>query len=109
MRLLDVLHVGREINGEERRGIAVAIAAAGNYAAGTVWPPIVQHFISTDGWRATHIGIGLFCFVTMLPLVLGLRRRIESHHSDAAAAAHPRGPVGHDGQIHQEGVGGAAG
>ena len=70
-----------------RRGIAVAIAASGNYVAGTIWPPIVQHFISADGWRATHIGIGLFCFVTMLPLVLGLRRRIESHHGDAAAAA----------------------
>ncbi len=69
-----------------RRGIAVAIAASGNYVAGTIWPPIVQHFISVDGWRATHIGIGLFCFVTMVPLVLGLRRRIESHHSDAAAA-----------------------
>src|SRR5262249_60704796 len=27
-----------------RRGIAVAICAAGNYVAGTIWPPIVQHF-----------------------------------------------------------------
>src|SRR5262249_36709416 len=43
-----------------RRGIAVALAASGNYIAGTIWPPIVQHFISTSGWRATHIGIGLF-------------------------------------------------
>src|SRR5258708_32608856 len=28
---------------DRRRGIALAIAASGNYAAGTVWPPIVQH------------------------------------------------------------------
>ena len=73
-----------------RRGIAVAIAASGNYLAGTIWPPVVQHFIAADGWRATHIGIGLFCLVTMLPLVLLLRRRIEDHHSDAAGAAAAR-------------------
>src|SRR5664279_5279044 len=59
-----------------RRGIAVAIAAAGNYLAGTIWPPVVQHFIASDGWRATYIGIGLFCLATMLPLSLALRRRI---------------------------------
>ncbi len=36
-----------------RRGIAVAIAASGNYLAGTIWPPVVQHFIAspTDGAR----------------------------------------------------------
>ena len=73
-----------------RRGIAVAIAASGNYFAGTIWPPVVQHFIAADGWRATHIGIGLFCFVAMLPLVLLLRRRMEDHHSDAAGAAAAR-------------------
>ena len=32
-----------------RRGIAVAIAASGNYLAGTIWPPLVQHFIASDG------------------------------------------------------------
>jgi len=57
-----------------RRGIAVALAASGNYLAGTVWPPIVQYFIATSGWRPTHVGIGLFCVVAMLPLVLVLRR-----------------------------------
>ena len=36
-----------------RRGIAVAIFASGNYLAGTIWPPIVQHFIDTVGWRQT--------------------------------------------------------
>ena len=35
-----------------RRGIAVAICMSGNYAAGTVWPPILQHFIDSVGWRA---------------------------------------------------------
>ena len=70
-----------------RRGIAVAMAATGNYIAGTIWPPVVQHFISTMGWRTTHSAIGLFCLVAILPLVLAMRPRIESHHNDAAGAA----------------------
>ena len=57
-----------------RRGIALAICMSGNYVAGAVWPPIVQHFIDSAGWRATYIGIGVFCLVTMLPLALVLRR-----------------------------------
>src|SRR6476646_3883214 len=71
----------------QRRGIAVALAAVGNYTAGTIWPPVVQHFISTSGWRATHIGIGLFCLVTILPLVFAMRARIEDRHSETAGAA----------------------
>jgi MFS family permease len=73
-----------------RRGIAVSIAAAGNYLAGTIWPPVVQHFIAADGWRATHIGIGLFLLVAMLPLVFLLRRRVEHHYHAAATAAAAR-------------------
>jgi MFS family permease len=57
-----------------RRGAAVGIFASGNYLAGTVWPPIVQHFIASDGWRNTHLGIAIFVVVTMLPLALLLRR-----------------------------------
>jgi MFS family permease len=76
-----------------RRGIAVSIAASGNYLAGTVWPPLVQHFISTAGWRPTHIGIGLFCLVAMLPLVLVLRRRppVMEMGATGAFAAGSRG------------------
>ncbi|HZL31864.1 MAG TPA: MFS transporter [Pseudolabrys sp.] len=74
----------------KRRGIAVAIAAAGNYLAGTVWPPVVQHFIARDGWRATHIGIGIFVLIAMLPLVVLLRRRLPAGHSDVATAAAAR-------------------
>ena len=58
-----------------RRGIAVAICISGNYLAGTIWPPVVQHFIESAGWRQTYIGIGLFCLAAMLPLALALRRR----------------------------------
>ena len=58
-----------------RRGIAVAICISGNYLAGTVWPPVMQHFIESAGWRQTYIGIGVFCLLSMLPLALVLRRR----------------------------------
>ncbi|MEP7030501.1 MAG: MFS transporter [Pseudolabrys sp.] len=74
----------------KRRGIAVAIAASGNYLAGTIWPPVVQHFISTDGWRATHIGIGIFLIVALLPLAYLLRRRHRSHDNAADSAAFAR-------------------
>ena len=70
-----------------RRGMAVAICASGNYLAGTIWPPIVQHFIETAGWRATHIGIGIACLVGMLPLVLVLRRRAPRVESGATSGA----------------------
>ncbi|HEX5508976.1 MAG TPA: MFS transporter [Pseudolabrys sp.] len=69
-----------------RRGIAVSIVAASNYIAGTFWPTVIQHFIATDGWRATHIGIGIVLMISMLPLTLALRAKAPLHH--AAAAAH---------------------
>jgi MFS family permease len=74
---------------ERRRGIAVAICAAGNYVAGTVWPPTLQHFIETSGWRATHIGVGIFCAMTLLPLAWLMRRRPPGH----AAAHDPAQPA----------------
>jgi MFS family permease len=58
-----------------RRGIAVAIVASGNYAAGAIWPPVLQYFFDTIGWRNTYIGLGIFCTAAMLLLALALRRR----------------------------------
>ena len=55
------------------RGIAVAIIACGSYLAGTVWPPVVQHFIERDGWRRTYLGIAVFCVATMYAARLSLR------------------------------------
>jgi MFS family permease len=74
---------------DRRRGIAVAIASCGNYLSGAIWPPIIQYFISTSGWRPTQIGIGILCLVSMLPLVMALRRPPPVQHAeedDAAAA-----------------------
>ena len=58
-----------------RRGIAVALAASGNYMAGTLWPPLLQWGVETIGWRQAHLAMGIVCVVAMLPLALALRRR----------------------------------
>jgi MFS family permease len=57
-----------------RRGIALAICMSGNYLAGALWPPVIQHFIDNGGWRQAYTGIGVFCLLVMLPLALVLRR-----------------------------------
>jgi MFS family permease len=72
---------------ERRRGIAVAICASGNYLAGTLWPPIVQHGVDAYGWRTTHLAIGVFCIATMLPLALALKQRPTLHRQGSAGAA----------------------
>ncbi|WP_342130423.1 MFS transporter [Hydrogenophaga sp. OTU3427] len=59
----------------KRRGIAVAIAASGNYVAGTVWPPLVQWGIETIGWRQTYVLLGLVCGAGMLLLSRSMRQR----------------------------------
>ncbi|HEY8579843.1 MAG TPA: MFS transporter, partial [Beijerinckiaceae bacterium] len=74
----------------KRRGVAVALASSGNYLAGAVWPPILQHFIAADGWRATHWSVGLFCLATLTPLAFLLRERAPVERG-AAADAPPGG------------------
>ncbi len=60
---------------ERYRGLAVAIAASGNYIGGTIWPPLVNWGIQTYGWRTTHIAIGIFTAVAMT-LALGVLRML---------------------------------
>jgi MFS family permease len=61
---------------ERYRGLAVTIAASGNYIAGTMWPPLVNWGVQSIGWRTTHIAIGLFCAVAMTLLLVLLRALI---------------------------------
>ncbi len=55
------------------RGLAVAIAASGNYVGGTIWPPLVNWGMQSVGWRTTHIAIGIFTAIAMT-LALALLR-----------------------------------
>jgi MFS family permease len=77
---------------DRRRGIALAICMSGNYTAGAFWPPVMQHFIDAFGWRATYIGMGVFCIVSMVPLAIALRRRPPPEAS-VASPAHAAGPT----------------
>lgn len=69
-----------------RRGIAVAICASGNYLAGAIWPPIVQHFVESIGWRGAYMGLAIVSAAAMPVLALALRPR-----PPAAVAGRPRG------------------
>jgi len=72
-----------------RRGIAVGIAASGNYIAGAVWPPIVELMIHDHGWRITYWSAAALCLVTMIPLAVTLKRRAPDHEeAHAAGVAH---------------------
>ena len=79
-----------------RRGLAVAICGCGNYLSGVIWPPIMQHFIATDGWRTAHIYMGLVCIAVILPLTLVLRRpaSLEGRIAYGSAALAARDAVG---------------
>ena len=73
-----------------RRGIAIAVVMCGNYLAGTVWPPLMQHWIDAAGWRATYVGVGVFCLLTMPALALLLRRRPPALAGLAPGSPAPR-------------------
>jgi MFS family permease len=59
---------------ERYRGLAVTIAASGNYVGGTIWPPVVNWGVQTIGWRHTHIAVGIFTAIAMTITLAVLRR-----------------------------------
>lgn len=61
-----------------RRGIAVAIAASGNYLSGTLWPPVIVWIMADHGWRGAYVALGLLVLVVILPGSLVLRRQIDA-------------------------------
>ncbi len=82
-----------------RRGLAVSIAAAGNYVAGAFWPPVVAAMTARYGWRATEFGVGIAVLAVLLPLCLFLRARPpveDDHHvvTSSSAAARTQAKLG---------------
>jgi MFS family permease len=77
---------------ERRRGMAVSIAAAGNYIAGAIWPLIMPRIMELSSWRVTYAIIGGVCLLTMVPLVLMLRRPAP-FHGNAARASRTLKPI----------------
>ena len=73
----------------KRRGIAVAVCASGNYLAGAVWPPVVQHFVESVGWRHTYIGLGVFTVISMGLLAGAMRAKSPAATQAAVKAGGP--------------------
>jgi MFS family permease len=70
-----------------RRGIAVAIAASGNYLAGAIWPLLLAGVLETSGWRAAFLLVAAAVPALVLPGTLLLRRRVPAEDATAAETA----------------------
>jgi MFS family permease len=67
-----------------RRGIAVAIAASGNYLSGAIWPILLAEVLAESGWRAVYIVMAAVTLATVIPLAFALRRRLPQEVQTAA-------------------------
>lgn len=70
---------------QRRRGIAVAVAASGNYLSGAIWPIVLAGVLSDHGWRAVCLALAVIVTTLLVPLALLLRRRVPEHSMTAAA------------------------
>jgi MFS family permease len=72
-----------------RRGIAVAIAASGNYLAGAIWPVALAGVLSGQGWRAVYVVLAVLVAGGVVPMAQLLRRRLPDLSMSAEAQASP--------------------
>ena len=70
-----------------RRGIAVAVAASGNYLSGAFWPPIIVWVMEDHGWRGAYLMLSAATLLVLLPGASLVRRRIDAA-STARARSH---------------------
>jgi MFS family permease len=77
-----------------RRGIAVAIAASGNYLSGAIWPLLLAPVLEGQGWRAASLWLAAISLAGLVPLALALRRRIPAAAAASAAARRPIADAG---------------
>lgn len=70
-----------------RRGIAVAVAASGNYLSGAIWPMLLSGTLASHGWRAVYYALAALTLALMLPGALALRRRLPATAAALAESA----------------------
>ena len=77
-----------------RRGIAVALAACGNYLAGAIWPLVLSAVLAAQGWRVVAALLAVLVLAAVPPLALALRAPppAPTAVSIAAEAARAAGP-----------------
>lgn len=72
----------------KRRGIAVALAASGNYLSGAIWPTYLADLLADGSWRAAYLTLAVITLAVLIPLSFLLRRRlpIEAHATAQTAS-----------------------
>ncbi len=80
---------------DKRRGIAIGVVISGSYVAGSVWPPVAQHFFDTHGWRESYQLMSWFCLLTTVPLALVLAPTAHNLAATASQSFHgdPKRPL----------------
>ena len=66
------------------RGIAVAIAACGNYLSGAIWPFVLSGLLADQGWRVVYYVLAAGVLASMIPLALMLRAQLPKSAHQAA-------------------------
>ncbi len=68
-----------------RRGLAIGIVTSGSCLAGALWPPIMQGWIDSVGWRQSFVYLA-WCSLSVLPLsLIYLKKKQDDHAIDRAA------------------------
>lgn len=77
----------------KRRGIAVGVAASGNYLSGAIWPILLSGILADHGWRTVYYVLAVLTLALVIPLALMLKRRIPeaaSIHAETMSRTNAR-------------------
>lgn len=72
---------------QRKRGIAVAIAASGNYLSGAIWPMLLGGLLTGTSWRVVYFALAAITLATVIPLSLMLRRKVPEEPDLPTATA----------------------